>query len=206
MARARKQRKQRRGWGSLHQLPSGRWRAAYTRPDVRRHAAPYTFDAAIDGEAWLAAERKLIVSDTWTPPKSRARQRAAAGITLATWAPLALERRRVRGEPLRPRTLALYRGILAESILPELGEHTLSQITPELVSVWYDRLDPSKPTRRAHAYSLLRTTMGQAIEDGKHTGPNPCAIRGAGKATRAREIRTATPAEIVAIAQAMPPP
>lgn len=206
MPRAKKPRKQRRGWGSLTRLPSGRYRAAYTGPDVRRHAAPYTFDAAIDGEAWLAAERRLIVMGEWTPPKSRARQRAGEGITLATWAPLALERRRVRGEPLRPRTLALYRSILDGVILPELGEHTLTQITPELVGVWYDRLDPAKPTRRAHAYSLLRTIMWQAIEDGKHAGPNPCAIRGAGKATRAREIRTATPAELVTIAQAMPPP
>jgi len=200
----RKQRKQRRGWGSLTLLPSGRYRAVYTGPDLRRHAAPYTFDASIDAEAWLAAERKLIVSETWTPPKSRARQRAAAGLTLADWAPLALERRRVRGEPLRPRTLALYRGILSDSILPELGGYALNQITPELVGVWYDRLDPSKPTRRAHAYSLLRTVMGQAIDDGKHPGPNPCQIRGAGKATRAREIHPATPAEIVAIADGMP--
>lgn len=196
----------RRGWGWLRQTSAGRWHASYVGPDLVRHNAPGgTFDTRLDGEYWLANERRLIAAETWTPPKSRG-QRGARGPTLAEWAPAALERRRVRGEPLRPRTLALYQGLLEGVILPELGAYRLPQITPELVRGWYERLDPSKPTRRAHAYSLLRTLLGQAIEEERIPGPNPARVKGAGKATRAREVRTATPDEIEAIAAGMPAP
>lgn len=205
MARGRRPRRTRRGWGALRKLPSGRYQASYIGPDLRRHTAPYTFETSLDAEGWLVAERRLILADTWTPPRTRDRRRRAAGLTLAEWAPQALERRRTpKGEKLRPGTRELYGKLLRTAILPDLGHYTLTQITPDLVSAWFDRLDPEKPTRRAHAYSLLRTCMEQAIDDDKHPGPNPCQIRGAGKVDRAREIRTASLAEIVTIAEGMP--
>ncbi|MGI8948736.1 MAG: hypothetical protein ACR2FV_12360 [Ornithinimicrobium sp.] len=74
--------------------------ASYDGPDLQRYSAPYTFDTRLDAEEWLAAERRLRTSNTWTPPKER--QRATkAEVTLADYAPGAVDRRRVRGEPLR---------------------------------------------------------------------------------------------------------
>lgn len=195
-------RKGRRGWGWLRQTAGGRWHASYIGPDLVRHNAPSTFEAKMDGEAWLAGERRLVDSGLWTPPRERG-QRRAAGETLAEYAPKAIDRRRVRGEPLRPRTRALYLSILERVILPELGDRPLTAITPEAVTAWYDRLDPDKATQRAHAYSLLRTVMGQAVRDRKVT-VNPCQVAGAGRASRKRKIRTASPAELVTIAQNMP--
>ena len=119
----------------------------------------------MDAEAWLAAERQLIEIDGWTSPGERVKARRG-GVTLADYAPGAVESRRVRGEPLKPRTRALYLSLLERVILPELGSRVLRSITVGEVSRWYDRLDPGHPTQRAHAYSLLRTVMGQACRTG----------------------------------------
>ena len=52
-------------------------------------------------------------------------------------------------------------------------------------------LPPAKPTRRAHAYSLLRTVLQTAVDDDAITA-NPCVIRKAGSSKRKREIRPAS--------------
>jgi len=67
---------ERRQFGQISKLPSGRFRARYADPDGRmtadgevlRHSAPHTFDTKGDAEAWLADERRLIVADTWKAP------------------------------------------------------------------------------------------------------------------------------------------
>lgn len=53
--------KGRRGWGWLRQQGT-RWQASYVGPDFARHCAPSTFTAKIDGEGWLANERRLMSS------------------------------------------------------------------------------------------------------------------------------------------------
>lgn len=201
----RSRRALRRGFGAIRRLPSGRVQASYIGPDLKRYIAPHTFEAAVDAEAWLGAERHLLTMtpEEWVPPKQR-RSKSAGGVTLAEYAPGAVERRRVKGEPLRPRTRALYLSLLDRVILPEFGHQTLRQITPAAVADWYESLPRTKPTQRAHAYSLLRTVLGQAVEEG-HLSDNPCKVRGAGKSSRARDINIATPAQLVAIADGMPP-
>jgi hypothetical protein len=42
---ARQAKRTRRTFGQLRQLPSGRWQAGYTGPDLATHRAPSTFDA-----------------------------------------------------------------------------------------------------------------------------------------------------------------
>jgi integrase len=56
---------------------------------------------------------------------------------------------------------------------------------------------------RAHAYGLLRTILGTAVADDV-IASNPCRIRGAGQATRARQIRPATLPELEVIAASVP--
>ena len=51
----------------------------------------------------MAAERRLIDADQWVAPRVRAQARQGA-MTLRDYAPGAIDRRRVRGEPLKPRT------------------------------------------------------------------------------------------------------
>ena len=59
------------------------------------------------------------------------------------------------------------------------------------------------PTRRAHAYALLRTILGSAVAD-ELLAANPCHIRGAGSSKRVHKIKPATLAELEAIMAALP--
>ena len=70
--------KGRRGWGRIRRLPSsGRYQANYVGPDRVRHNALMTFEAKIDAEAWLAAERRSIERDEWQPPSLRVAEKKA---------------------------------------------------------------------------------------------------------------------------------
>jgi len=41
-------------FGGIRRLPSGRYQARYSGPDLVRHTAPITFDSKGDAETWLA--------------------------------------------------------------------------------------------------------------------------------------------------------
>lgn len=204
IARMLHEQRERRGFGRLRKLPSKRWQAAYTGPDLVLHRPPSTFVTKDDAVAWLAAERKLIDLDTWTPPAERRAVRKVAGQTVDEFANEWLsDRKTPKGEPLKARTAADYRRYLDRHILPALGSLPLRQLTPARVQAWYDELDAQTPTQRAHVYQLLRAIATTAA-DKKLIPANPCKIPGAGRAQRAKKITPATPAELAAIAANMP--
>lgn len=190
----------RRQFGWVRRLPSGRWQASYVGPDLKRHRAPSTFEAKIDADAWLHAERRLIEREEWSPPGTR-RQRAEAEqpMTFAEYVGPWLEHR-----SLKDRTRAHYRRILDTLLLPYFGHAPLREITPAMVRSWHAQAAPGKPTIRAHAYGLLRTILNTAVED-EEIPANPCHIRGAGTVKRARKIKPATLAELSTIVEHMPP-
>lgn len=191
--------RKKRGFGQLRRLPSKRWQAFFTGPDATLHYAPYTFESAEDGEAWLATERRLISRDEWVPPSRRSEQVATPpALTFGEYAATWLAER-----DLKPRTRAHYRNLLSHQILPHFKGMALTSITPATVREWYAALDKSRPTLRAHAYGLLRTILGTAVID-EHMAANPCHIRGAGNAKRVKRIEPATLPELEAITEAMP--
>lgn len=53
-----RRRSAKRTFGEISKLPSGRFRARFTGPDLNRHSAPTTFVARIDAEAWLVAQER----------------------------------------------------------------------------------------------------------------------------------------------------
>jgi integrase len=116
----------------------------------------------------------------------------------------ALTRRRIRGEPLRPRTLKLYEGLLDRLILPTFGSSQLKTIRPMDVDRWFANLPQHQQTQRAHAYALLKSIFEQALVEGVYKGPNPCTIRGAGVTRRRREIRPVSVAEVGRLVEATP--
>src|SRR5258705_76750 len=63
------------------------------------------------------------------------------------------------------------------------------------------RPHPGRPG--AHAYALLRTILGTAVADDV-IAVNPCRVRGAGQAKRARTIRPASLGELEALVKALP--
>ena len=180
-------------FGNVRKLPSGRFQARYTGPDGREHRAPTTFETKRDATAWLAMQQADITRRTWLPGVS-----GKDVPTLAEFAPAWLEDR-----DLKPRTRSHYADLLDRFILPTLGDLRLQTITPEHVEDWHRALGRSTPTYRAHAYTLLRTIMGAAVEQ-RLTAANPCHIPGASNVKRRKQIEPATPEELDVIVENLP--
>lgn len=184
-------------FGTVQELPSGRFRAMYYGPDGRRYKAPRTFTAKADARGWLSLRQAEIISKSWKPP----------GVEEAPQPRLTLKdysQQWLRQRDLKERTREHYESLLADKILPSLGALPIAAMTPDDVRDWYAELgDDGTPTMRAHAYGLLRTIMGTALSDGKIT-VNPCVIRGAGTAKRVHKIRPASLEEIEVITKEMP--
>jgi integrase len=188
----------RRSFGRLRKLRSGRWQPAYIGPDNGLHHAPTTYDAKIDAEGWLANERRLIAAGDWAPPDQRSALQGSKSHTLAGYAAPWLAER-----TLKPRTREHYQHLLDRLILPGLGDKPLRALTPVVIRSWHAELGSKTPTLRAHAYGLVRTILGSAVHDGLITS-NPCHIRGAGNSKRVHRIKPATLAELGALTAAMP--
>ena len=186
---------ERRQFGRLRKLPSGRWQSAYTGPDTAVYRAPSTFASKLDAEAWLTDRRREIDREAWSPPGAV----GARAQTLAEYSGPWLAQR-----TLKPRTRAHYDQLLHNLILPAFGSSTLTSITPARVREWHAGMGNRTPTLRAHAYALLRTILGSAVTDELLTA-NPCTLRGAGSSKRVHKVKPASLAEIAALVDAMPP-
>lgn len=145
--------------------------------------------------AGLATVRADIARSTWQPPTRQPDRVPTLSEYAEAWL---LDRSR----ELKPRTTALYRGLLSGHLYPTLGGMQLDQISPAAVRAWHFRLDTG-PTRRAHAYSLLRTILNTAVADDVITA-NPCRLRGAWQSRRVKDIRPATLDELAKLAEEMP--
>lgn len=196
MVAKQKPRKQREAWGRIRKLPSGRFQTSYEGPDMAMHHASSTFRTLTEARGWLTVERQLVDSGAWSPPKSRSavNRTETLGAYAEPW---------LAGRTLQPRTRDLYQGLLDQKILPGLGEMPLKAISPLTVREWYAKLDADHPTRRAHAYALLRTILGTAVTDGL-VPSNPCVIRGAGQTKREHKIQPATPEQLDTIIAELP--
>ena len=187
-------RKPRRSYGAVRKLPSGRFQASHVTPDGQRITAPFTFDTGGDADAWLAAQRTDLARGEWRKPEP-VRQMPTFDAYSKSW---------LATRELTARTRSEYAKLLAGHLLPTFGPDSLDDITPARVRAWHAGLgERTGPTRRAHAYGLLKAILATAVAD-DIIDANPCRIRGASKTTRARTIRPATLAELKAIAVAMP--
>jgi integrase len=195
----------RRQFGGVRRLPSGRWQASYIGPDGRRHTArredgrALTFDSKQYADGWLSRMSAGIQAGRWISPDAPKPAPVAAPLTLRAYSEAWLA-----GRELSESTRRLYAITLKNQILPGLGGHALTAITPAAVREWNAKLRQSTgPTQRAHAYSQLRTILNTALADDMIPA-NPCRVRGAGQSKRARTIEPASLAELEAIVKAMP--
>lgn len=205
-----------RDFGYVRKLPSGRWQASYNDPDGRtyespggnvrdvRHKADQTFDTRMDAEAWLTDERRLVSAGTWTPPGQRRLERAARPLLFGEYAEAWLTGRKVKGRPLADRTRDHYRALLDAHILPTFGQVPLATITAEDVDHWYELCAVGRPTTQAHAYSLLRTILGTAVDRSLIKIANPAKVRGGGSTERVKKVKPASLDELAQIADAVP--
>lgn len=181
-------------FGSVRRLPSKRWQARYSAPDLSRHSAPLTFDTRTDAEAWLAVRRSEIIQGTWRPPAARVDDAPTLGSYSVRW---------LSDRELKPTTRELYERLLRVRILPTLGSMRLRDITPADVRHWHAGLGTATPTARSHAYGLLRSVLATAVTDDL-IAANPCHIRGAATVDRVRKIEPASLADLEVLVTAMP--
>lgn len=191
----------RSSFGSAEKLPSGRYRARYAVPGTNPEVwvkAPSTFTTKKAALGWLAKQR-VDLEEQRTRPEVM-----AVRTTLGDYADEWLKTRRSKsGGPLRPTTKRAYQSHLNTHIRPVLGSLALPSITPEVVRAWYAGLPDDVPTSKARTYALLRTIMATAVQDG-YAQANPVGIRGAGNVKPKKKVQVATPAQVDALAAAMP--
>lgn len=60
-----------RSFGQITRLPSKRYRARYTGPDMALHNGPTTFETRQDAKGCLTDERRLISGGAWVYPVFR---------------------------------------------------------------------------------------------------------------------------------------
>ncbi len=199
MARSLARGTDKRSFGNIRQLPSGRYQVRFTAPDGTFVKAPKTFAARIDAEAWLTDQRRAIDNKLWNADTVKAPERVTFGAYAAGW----LADRQVSGRPIKARTREHYDAILEDHLLETFGSRQVATITPKDVRDWYAKTLTDKPTMRSHSYSLLRTIMAGAVND-EIIDANPCRIVGAGRSKRVHKIRPASVEELAIVTAEMP--
>jgi integrase len=188
-----------RHFGNVRKLPSGRFQARYRGPDGRMRSAPHTFDRKTDASRWLSFKQAEIAGGDWIAPELASQP---FGEYAAQW---------VRDRVLKVRTEELYRGLLANHLLPTFGNVGVGDIDEGAVRRWRkERLEAGKRAQRpfgpvtvAKAYRLLHAILTTAAEQDRVIRRNPCRIDGAGK--EESEEREIVPLPVVfAIADAVP--
>src|SRR4029450_11137153 len=183
----------RRRFGAVRRLPSGRWQARYRTNDGRQHMAPKTFATKTEATRHLAQVETDLSRGQWAAPR-------LGRTTFAAWA----ARWEATTVNLRANTQAAYRNLLRRYLLPTFGPMPLADLDAMAVRAWLGELERNGvgASTRAKSYRLLSRILGTAVESG-YLARNPCTIRGAA-AEPAPEMRFATVAEVVALADAIP--
>jgi integrase len=184
--------RERRVFGSVRRLPSGRWQVRYRDLSGVMHTGPHTFTSKTDAARYLAMVEADLHRGAWADPK-------LGRITLAEWA----KRWQATTTNLRPTTRDLYAYLLRRFLLPTFGKAALSSIDALAVRAWLANLQAQQlsPSTVAKAYRLLSRILGAAVDAG-YLVRNPCTVKGAGQ-ERAPEMRFATVAQIAALAEAV---
>jgi integrase len=179
----------RRQFGRVRKLPSGRYQARYVGPDGLLRPAPDTFRTKREADDWLADTQTELRQGDWRDPD-------AAKVPFEKYAVAWVTER-----PLAVSTAELYEILVRVHLVPTFGRLSVADISPAAVRTWRRaRLDAGTgPTTVAKAYSLLRTIMGTAVEDGL-IRRNPCQIRNGGT-VNTPERPTASVGDVFAIAE-----
>jgi integrase len=161
----------RRRFGRIRRLPSGRWQARYKGPDGADRPAPETFASKRDAQSWLVRKEAEILAGDWLDPDAG---RVAFREFATAW---------VKERPnLRPKTQNLYGYLLRQHILPTFGHRLVASIREPQVRAWRHALLETgvNTVTAAKAYRLLKAILNTAVDDGL-IRRNPCRIVGAGQ-------------------------
>jgi integrase len=183
----------RRRFGYLRKLPSGKWQASFIGPGGVRQSAPDTFLRRTDADRWLAQVESDISRGVWLDDK-------LGRVLLGDYA-----RAYLRDNPnIGPRWRETCKRNMRLHLAPLL-DRPLAAVTPLVVREWHAAAlrGPGGRTSIAQSYRFLRAVMYSAVRDGA-VARNPCQVPGAG-ADRAGERSVASPAEVLALVEAITP-
>src|SRR3954470_19379299 len=111
-----------RTFGTVDELPSGRFRARYRGPDGRRHAK--VFSTKADAWAWLATQQTDLLRKAWRAP-------TASRKTVGDYAEDYLPQRPPREHP-RP-----LHGLVASPPRQDMGRRAHRRGHPAAVRSWH---------------------------------------------------------------------
>jgi integrase len=178
-------------FGNARKLPSGRFQIRYPGPDGRLRTGQETYERKSDAEKALVLVEAQMDSGEWIDPE---RGKVKLGDYAATW---------IAERPkLRPRTIDLYRWLLAKHIAPHLGSVPIGKVSTAMIRQWRATLlgNDVSVSVAAKAYRLLRAVLMTAVEEDKILPRNPCRIRGAGD-EEAPERPVLTVGQVFALAE-----
>jgi hypothetical protein len=176
-----------RTFGTVDELPSGRFRARYRSPDRRRHAK--VFGTKADAWAWLATQQTHLLRKTWRAPTASRR-------TVGDYAEDYLAR-----NDLRASTRILYAGLWRHHLAEAWGDVLVEEVTPAAVRSWHVKAGRTTgPTAVAQFYRLLRAILNVAVAD-EAIASNRCRLRGAGTPRPSRRSRALTATEALQLAE-----
>ena len=146
-----------RRFGRIRKLPSGRFQARYAGPDGVDRPAPQTFRTKTDADRWLVKMETQIRDGRWLNPDE-------GDVSVGEWADRWFAS--VSSE-LKPKTRALYEGLIRLWIKPRLGSYPLSSVRPITVAEWITSLRKAKlsASRIRTAYRVLSQIMQSAANN-----------------------------------------
>jgi integrase len=182
---------QKRDFGRVRQLPSGRWQARYHGPDGIDRPVPRTFERKRDAADWLAEKRTELTRGDWRDPDQ-------GRIAFRQYA-----RRWIKERELSETTRERYDQVVRIHLGPTFGDLALAEIRESDVRSWRAKLRESgvSPSTAAKSYRLLHAILHTAADDGL-IRRNPCRIRSAGEEKPA-ERTVLTVDQVFALADAV---
>jgi integrase len=184
----------RRRFGSVRKLPSGRWQVRFRDPETNQlRTAEETYPTKTDADLALTLIEADITRKTWTDPNAG---KVNLGDYAADW---------LRDRDLAARTRERYEGVIRLHIRPALGRGTLADLTPARVRSWRTELlaNGVGEATVAKSYRVLRAVLNTAVDDGL-IPRNPCRIKGGGD-ENSPERPVLTIAEVYAVADVIQP-
>ncbi|GAA4505003.1 tyrosine-type recombinase/integrase [Nonomuraea ferruginea] len=182
-----------RRFGSIRQLPSGRFQIRYPGPDGKIRMGETTYARERDAEKALSLIEAKLITGGWTDPQ---RARVKLGDYAGKWI--------TERTNLRPRTVEIYRGLLKRYIGPHLGGVPIGKLDTATIREWRVLLlgNGVGQSEVAKAYRFLRAVLMTAADD-QIIPRNPCRIRGAGE-EKPEERPVLTVAKVFELADLMP--
>lgn len=184
----------RRRFGSVRQMPSGKFQARFIDPQGIRRNAPDSFRSETDAQRWLDAVDEKIRRGQWMADDGASRRNLKECCNAYL-----TENPRIgpRWKETCERNMRLH--------LAPLLDLPIIAITAPVIRSWHANAMRGNggKTSIAQSYRFIRAVFAVAVEDGV-LDRNPCRIPGAASPKTA-ERSIATPAQVAALIDAITP-